>query len=235
MLFDLRGPGRRNTVRAIYLGLAILMGGGLVLFGVGGNVGGGLLDSIKNSGGGSSGSTFEKRIANLEKRVKRNPQDEGAWAQLTKLETQEANANSTTDQSTGTLVYSDTGKAQLQQAAASWDRYLALNPKKPDLDLAKIMVFAFAPGALNKPDKAVAAEELITANGKANAGDYRQLAFLAYAAGQTRKADLSAAKAIALTKGKANKKTLKQTFDQYKAQLAQQQIQQAQQGSTTTG
>ena len=235
MLFDLRGPGRRYTVRAIYLGLALLMGGGLVLFGLGGNVGGGLLDSIKNGGGGTSGATFTKRINNLERRVKLHPQDAAAWAQLTKLQTQEANANASTDQSTGQLVYSDTGKTQLQQAADSWDRYLALNPKKPDLDVAKIMVFAFAPGALNKPDKAVTAEELIVDNSKAAAGDYRQLAFLAYAAGQNRKGDLSAAKAISLTKGKAAKKALKQQFDGYKAQLAQQQIQQAQQGQTTTG
>jgi hypothetical protein len=234
MLFDLRGSGRRNTVRVIYLGLAVLMGGGLVLFGIGGNVGGGLLDSIKNGGGGNSGATFTKRINNLEKKVRLDPKDAAAWAQLAKLQTQEASANSTSDQTSGTLVYNDTGKAQLNAAASSWDRYVALNPKKPDLDLAKIMVFAFAPGALNKPDKAVAAEEMITENGKPNAGDYRQLAFLAYAAGQTRKGDLSAAKAISLTKGKAAKKTLKQQFDGYKAQLAQQQIQQAQTNATTT-
>ena len=34
MLFDLRGRGRRRTVQVIYLSLAILMGGGLVLFGI---------------------------------------------------------------------------------------------------------------------------------------------------------------------------------------------------------
>jgi len=35
MLFDLRGRGRRRTVQVIYGGLALLMGSGLVLFGVG--------------------------------------------------------------------------------------------------------------------------------------------------------------------------------------------------------
>ena len=34
MLFDLRGKGRRRTVQVIYVSLAILMGGGLVLFGI---------------------------------------------------------------------------------------------------------------------------------------------------------------------------------------------------------
>ncbi len=41
MLFDLRGRGRRRTVRVIYTGLALLMGVGLVGFGIGGGFGGG--------------------------------------------------------------------------------------------------------------------------------------------------------------------------------------------------
>jgi len=53
MLFDLRGRGRRTTVRGVYLALAILMGGGLILFGVGTGVGGGgLLNAF--GGGGSN-------------------------------------------------------------------------------------------------------------------------------------------------------------------------------------
>ena len=53
MLFDLRSRGRRTTVRGVYLTLAILMGGGLILFGVGTGVGGGgLLNAF--SGGGTS-------------------------------------------------------------------------------------------------------------------------------------------------------------------------------------
>ena len=47
MLFDLRGRGRRRTVQVIYLSLAILMGGGLVLFGIGGATSGGLIDAIQ--------------------------------------------------------------------------------------------------------------------------------------------------------------------------------------------
>src|SRR3954447_17668843 len=109
MLFDLRGSGRRNTVRVIYLGLAILMGGGLVLFGVGGNVGGGLLDAVKNNGGSSNGQTFEKRIAKLEKKVKLTPSDATSWAALTKLQASAANTSSDFDQNTG--QFTDAGKA----------------------------------------------------------------------------------------------------------------------------
>lgn len=235
MLFDLRGSGRRNTVRVIYLLLALLMGGGLVLFGVGTGSGtGGLLDAFKGNGG-SSGSTFEKRISKLEKQVRIDPKNAAAWAQLTKLQTQAANVGASTDPNTGQLVYTDAAKAELRTAAASWQRYLALNPKKPNLDLAKLMVYAYSPGALNQPGNAVAAQELIVDNSKPSAQNFRQLAFVAYAAGQNRKGDLSADKAVQLTKGKAAKKALRQQFTQYKTQLAQQRIQQIQQAGTTTG
>ena len=62
MLFDVRG-GRRRVIQVIYLSLAILMGGGLVLFGIGGNVSGGLFDAIggSNGGGGSTDKTLVRR------------------------------------------------------------------------------------------------------------------------------------------------------------------------------
>ena len=76
MLFDLRGRGRRRTIQVIYLSLAILMGGGLVLFGIGGNTSGGLVDAIQgNSGGTDANDAFEKRVETLEKRTQANPQD----------------------------------------------------------------------------------------------------------------------------------------------------------------
>ena len=55
MLFDLRGSGRRRVVKIVYVTLAILMGGGLVLFGIGGSgaLSGGLLDAITESSGGT--------------------------------------------------------------------------------------------------------------------------------------------------------------------------------------
>jgi hypothetical protein len=46
MLFDLQSPGRRTAVKVIYTALAVVMRGGLVLFGVGGNPSGGLLDAF---------------------------------------------------------------------------------------------------------------------------------------------------------------------------------------------
>src|SRR5512132_305976 len=61
MLFDLRGK-RRRAVQVTYLGLALLMGGGLVFFGIGGSVSGGLLDAFKGGGGGGGNDAIQKRI-----------------------------------------------------------------------------------------------------------------------------------------------------------------------------
>jgi len=55
VLFDLKGR-RRRVVQATYLLLAILMGGGLVLFGIGGDVSGGLFDAFKDQS--SSGNSI---------------------------------------------------------------------------------------------------------------------------------------------------------------------------------
>jgi hypothetical protein len=48
MLFDLRGRHRRRAVKVLYVGLALLIGGGLILFGVGAGTGGGGLLNASN-------------------------------------------------------------------------------------------------------------------------------------------------------------------------------------------
>src|ERR1700761_1148472 len=84
MLFDLRGKGRRRTVRVIYLGLALLMGGGLVLFGVGaGNGNGGILNAFTNNGtssGQKSAVSAQEKTAL--KAVRLDPKSPPAWASL---------------------------------------------------------------------------------------------------------------------------------------------------------
>src|SRR5437764_659363 len=79
MLFDLQGK-RRRMVQATYLILAILMGGGLVLFGVGsGDISGGLFDAItgKDSGSGSGGNSLvAKRIKAGQKAIDLAPKSQ---------------------------------------------------------------------------------------------------------------------------------------------------------------
>ena len=72
MLFDLRGSGRRRMVKIVYVTLAILMGGGLVLFGIGGSgaLSGGLLDAITESSGTGDDGT-DRLVAHRSSRPRR--------------------------------------------------------------------------------------------------------------------------------------------------------------------
>jgi tetratricopeptide (TPR) repeat protein len=209
MLFDLRGRGRRRFVQAIYLGLAILMGGGLVLFGVGGATSGGLLDAFKSDSGSQSVSdTFKKRITEAEAGVKAQPSSPKAWAELTRVQYQQAISGDGFDQTQG--VFTNQGKERLQTASNSWNKYLSLTDK-PDDTVASLMVQAYGQYGLNEPDKAVTAMEILVDRRTATGPLYVQLAALAYQAGQTRKAELASKKALELTP--------KDDQEQIKAQL----------------
>jgi len=195
MLFDLRGAGRRRTVKVVYITLAFLMGGGLVLFGIGGDVSGGLVDAITERGGGDDGSDrFRKQETAALKRTEANPQDAAAWAALARARFQIAGIGENFDPEKAT--FTKTGRAKLVAAEEAWDSYLALDPPKPDDRVASLMVQAF--GALNKPDKAAQAQEVIT-DARPTASTFTQLAIFAYQAGQTRKGDLAKDKALELT------------------------------------
>ena len=218
MLFDLRGRGRRRTVQAIYLSLAILMGGGLVLFGIGGATSGGLIDAIQGKSGNSSGTdTFQKRVDALQKQTQTNPSNARAWAQLAGLRFQLAGSGANYDQAT--QVYTDKGKAELRQASAAWQRHLALAGDKPDPTVANQMVQAYGiSGLQNYPEAVKALEFVIDATPTATFQQYAQLAVLAHGAKQTRKATLSADKAVSLAP-KDQRKTL-----QTQIKAAQQQL-----------
>lgn len=195
MLFDLRGAGRRRTVKVVYITLAFLMGGGLVLFGIGGDVSGGLVDAIteRNTGDDGSDRFRDQEKAALAK-TRANPQDAPAWAALARARFQLAGAGENFDAEKGN--FNAKGRAKLQGAEEAWDRYLALDPKKPDDRVASLMVQAF--GALGKPDKAAQAQEVIT-DARPTASTFTQLAIFSYQAGQTRKGDLAKDKALELT------------------------------------
>jgi tetratricopeptide (TPR) repeat protein len=210
MLFDLRGRGRHRTVQIVYATLAVLMAAGLILFGVGSGLAGGLIDALNgNSGSSSNGnSALTKQADTLQKRAQQNPQVADNWIRLARAKFQLAAGS--IDQSTG--QYSADGRKNLAAAGVAWDRYLALNPDKPDPTTATLMVQAFV--QLNQIQKAADAQEIVT-GARPNRNAYLQLAKLAYAAGQTRKGDLAAQKALAQTP-KDLRGTLKTQLDQAK-------------------
>jgi hypothetical protein len=229
MLFDLRGSGRRATVKVVYIVLALLMGGGLILFGIGGSVSGGLVDAITEGGNTANTSvdSYRKRAQEAEAKARANPQEAAAWAAAARARYQLASAGDFVDETTGT--FSAEGKAQLAAAAKDWERYLALDPKQPDDSVASLMVQAYSQVGLNDPAKAVTAQEIIT-EARPKSATFATLAILAYQAGQTRKGDLATQRALDLAEP-ADRKTLKSDLDTAKQQALAQQVQQ---GATAT-
>jgi hypothetical protein len=220
MLFDLRGRGRRRTVQVIYVSLAILMGGGLVFFGIGGSVSGGLLDGLGltdsgagNTSGGSDILANQEKAA--EKRARANPRDARAWAVLARSRYNLAGQGENYDQQRG--AFTTKGRRQLAEAARAWERYLALEPPKPDASVALLMSRAYGPSGLNQPANAVRAAE-IAADAQPSSQAYYQLALYAYAAGQTRKGDLAGRRAVELAPPDA-RGAVKAQVDAAKAQV----------------
>jgi hypothetical protein len=234
MLFDLRGAGRRNIVKGVYLTLAVLIGLGLVGFGIGGSgLGGGLVDAItgSNSSGGDTGSsTFVKRADAIQKRAEASPKDAALWADAARARYQASLSQDFFDPNT--QQFNDAGKAQLQIADKDWEKHLALAPNHPDDSAAGVMIKVYSPGALNEPEKAVAAQEVIT-EARPKARTFATLAVLAYDAGQTRKGDLARAKALQLS-DPADRATLKDQIDQAKQQALASQLQNATPTPTAT-
>jgi len=202
-------------VQAIYLWLAILMGGGLVFFGIGGATNGGLLDAFKGGGGGGSSSNgFDSRLKSAERQVARNPNNAAAWAQLTQLRFESANVPANYDQNGNFLPKARSKLAPVQQA---WDRYLVLEPN-PSPNLAASVAGVLGPGGLGAYRDAARAEAIV-ASARPNLATYAQLALDFYLAGDTRQGDLASTKAVSLAQP-TQRATVKAQLQQYKSQAA---------------
>jgi hypothetical protein len=213
MLFDLRGRHRRRLVKVIYVGLALLVGGGLVLFGVGaGTGGGGLLDAATENEG-SGGTSFADQIKKYEKTLKTQPTNIAAWEKLTLAQLHEAGGEAYVNASTGAPTAK--GKELFSKASRSWESYLALNPPKPNAELAKLMVRVYGAEGLNQPASAVQVLQLVVAAEPNSASFYSQLAEYAYKAKNPRVGDLAAAKAVSLAPP-ARRAALKKEFETIK-------------------
>ncbi len=216
MLFDLKGK-RRRVVQVTYLTLAVLMGGGLVLFGIGGEVQGGLFDAFSDGDSNSSNNPIvERRLESAQERLRANPNDRAALADLTRARFQLAGDDA--DPNTG--LYGPNARPDLRAAAASWERYLGTNPQPPDPSLARVMLQVYGEFGLNQPAKAAQAADVV-AQADESSSSFLTLARYASLAKQKRKADLAGRRAIALASD-SQRKVVKQQVEAIKAQSAAQ-------------
>jgi tetratricopeptide (TPR) repeat protein len=204
MLFDLKGK-RKRLIQVVYVALAVLFAVGLVGFGVGGATSGGLLDAISGGGSGGSGSsTFEKQVTKLEQAVAAQPRNEKAWAQLARTEYQVATTGGDFDNQTG--AFGEDALRHLRRSARAWERYLKLEPRKPDAAVASLMVQVYGSllqsgggvDAIGALKQAARAQEIV-AEARPSAIAFFNLASIQYLTGKIAAGDQSAKEAVKRT------------------------------------
>ncbi|MFN2612535.1 MAG: hypothetical protein ABR536_04095, partial [Solirubrobacterales bacterium] len=187
MLFDLQSPRRRIIVKFVYGGLALLIGGGLIL-GTFGSSGGGLLDSIGLGGGGGNSSGFEDQIKTAQEKVSANPADPAAQLELARVHFLAGNSQLDTDPDTGQTQATADSIEEFQRAADAWDAYLKLDPPQPSSNVATLMAQAYlglaqaatSAGEADTNIKAAAQAQQIVADAKPSQGAFSNLAIYLY-------------------------------------------------------
>jgi hypothetical protein len=193
LLFDLRSRGRRRTMQVVYIGLAILMASGLVLFGVG--TGSGLSGSgSSNNQSGAVGTAAR----NAQARVDRNPKDAAAWASL--IEARYEDAQSAGINNSG---FTSFGKQQLALVINEYEQYVKL-VSEPDVTSATFAARAYS--YLGNYAQEAHTWDQITSQSP-TADGYKCLALSAYAAQNTGLAELAQSKLLSKVP-KAQRKTL---------------------------
>jgi hypothetical protein len=215
MLFDLRGR-RRRAVQVTYLMLALLMGGGLVLFGVGGDVSGGLVDAFKGGGGSSGDSALQDRIDKQEERLQANPRNERLLQSLVR----DYYSLATGQREEGSTGFPPDAKDELRKAGSYWERYAEV-AEKPNPATAGYALQIFDVGGLDKPKEAQQAASIL-AEATNDTPSYLRLVLYAARAGDKRTADLAGQKAVDLAP-KAQRKLVEKQVKLAKKAAQQQQ------------
>lgn len=216
MLFDLQGK-RKRAVQVIYLGLALLMGIGLVGLGIGGDANGGIFDALGIGGdSGSSEPQYQQEIDRANDALATDPKDQQALLTLTRYEFLSARDADDVDEATGQRTPTSESIDHYENSVDAWERYLATDPKKPDDDVASLAMQAYLltidpTSTLGDRDlrKLVGAAQIV-ADARPSYGTYSDLARYAYIAGE----DEVGAEAAANAKREAVDKAQREAVDQ---------------------
>ena len=195
MLFDLRAPGRKRAVQAVYVVLAVVLVVGTILFGVGTGLPG-IFGGNNNTSSTSLEDQRADQIESAEKRLAANPKDAAALASIAKLRY----AAGLDDFPENATTAPAAAKAEFQKAASAWDKYLALDPKPIDVGAANRMAGVYGPTGLNQPAKWADVQGLIVSTAEDDAdkrgtqvpaSSYLQLYQAQTAAKRTRQAKIT--------------------------------------------
>lgn len=211
MLFDLQGP-RKTAVKVIYLGLAILMAGGLVLFGIGSNVNGGLADIF---GGSSSADAAKDQVNTYSEQVQKNPKNTAALSKLIAARYSVAGDESNFNPDSG--EFTAEGKQQLELAKKDWVNYKKQTGDKASTQTANYAVQVYL--GLQDAKGAMEVQELVTERDP-NAANYLALMLYASYAGSSLVATGAEQRALALA-SKDEKAEVKDQIKQIKEQIGE--------------
>lgn len=209
MLFDLRGR-RKRFIQVIYVFLALLLGGSLVFFGIGGDAPGGLGNAIglDPNSGGTGNDTLDSEIEDAEATLETDPENQPALLTLARAQAQAATSALEQDES-GQILFTEESVSRYEDSANAWERYLAVtdgkprNPEEAATVGAQVVrgydALAFAtddPVLIQRRlDAAVTTLELVTKENP-NPNSLLQLATFAYLAGDTKAAERARARAL---------------------------------------
>jgi len=152
MLFDLQGS-RKTAVKAIYLGLAILMAGGLILFGIG-STSGGLADIFNGGGGSSAKDTLNKDLKAYNKQPQNIKLLQTVMADRFNWIVDPKNYNPKKN------TFSKEGTSQLNAMKQDWATYQKLAKGKIDVTTASYAVSMYL--GLQDAKGAEKAQEIVT-------------------------------------------------------------------------
>jgi tetratricopeptide (TPR) repeat protein len=236
VLFDLSGK-RRRVVQVVYAILALLMGGSLVLFGIGSDAPGGILDAVGlggNDSGDSGNPQYDEQISDAESRLETDPENTTALLNLARYHYLSATSSGvTTDPETGIPEVSEGARQELESSIAAWNRYLDTKPKTPNASVANSVVQAYV--LVDDAEGAAKTQEIVAA-GNPSAAAFGALAFYYYADGQLEAGDSAADKAIAEAEPSERKQIQKQ-LDAYAeaARKQKKQLEKLPEGGATGG
>src|SRR4051794_40664946 len=211
MVFDIRGR-RKRVVQIVYALLALLMA--LSLLTVVGPVS---LGDI--FGGGSSSnpaSSLDDQAATIEKRLKKDPENETLLLSLVRTRYSAGNAQVTVDPATGQQSVSPEARAEYEKAALAWSRYLNAVPGEPNPNVAQQAATALFTLAATSATAAEAETNLddaanaqaVVANARPSVGTLSTLAYYSYYALNFKQGDAAAKQAQAKASGKAQAKQI---------------------------
>ena len=211
-------------MQVTYVGLAILMGGGLVLSGIGSDASGGLLDAFVGGDNSTSNDDAKKPLNNqikaAEAKLRANPEDQAALATLVRAHFGLAGLEQEQSDD-GQVAISDAGIAEMRRSAAAWKRYVATNPERIDTGLAATAIQIYR--VIGLPEDQREKNELVVAPARAiaeqenNVDAYIRLVAVATQAGDTRTAGLAERKALTFAQSKDEEATIKERIETEKA------------------